>query len=212
MSQMSRKNMRERYPTLSDANLLKAVFYNDEIAWRELIRRFRGLIYRCITKVLCKYESVLSNEEVNEIFSEVCLNLLRDDMKKLRAYDSRRGSKLGSWIGLISINTAYDHLRVTARQPLLDRLENSFEREDYHAGPLEMLLEKERWLRLSSLTSDFSPKDQTFVELYFSRGMAPTEVARLMKISIKTVYSKKNKIQNRLVALAHALPPEAMAA
>jgi RNA polymerase sigma-70 factor (ECF subfamily) len=203
---------RDSFSALSDMSLLDAVLAHDEIAWRELIRRFRGLIYRCVMKVLCKYESVLSNEDVNEIFSEVCFNLLRDDMKKLRAYDPTRGSKLGSWIGLISINTSYDHLRVTARQPILDRLDGCFESEDARPGPLDQLLERERWYRLNDLASDFSPKDQRFMELYFARGMAPTEVARLMKISVKTVYSKKNKIRNRLVALAHAAQPQAMAA
>jgi RNA polymerase sigma-70 factor (ECF subfamily) len=206
----------DSYAMISDGQLLCAVLRQDEIAWRELIRRFRGLIYRCISKVLCKYESVLSNEDVNEIFSEVCFNLLRDDMKKLRAYDPNRGSKLGSWIGLISINTAYDHLRVTARQPVLDRIEGTVDREDATPSALDQLLDKERWSRLTGLASEFSAKDQRFMELYFGRGMAASEVAQAMNISVKTVYSKKNKIRNRLLALAHAsyttAHPEALAA
>jgi RNA polymerase sigma-70 factor (ECF subfamily) len=200
------------YQDLPDLQLLDAVLGQDELAWKELIRRFRGLIFRCITKVLCKYESVLSNEDVNEIFSEVCFNLVRNDMKKLRAYDPKRGCKLGSWIGLISINTSYDHLRVTARQPMLDRIEGIIEREDQTPDPLDNLLEKERWIRLNDLASDFSDKDQRFLELYYGRGMKPSEVARIMKISVKTVYSKKNKIRNKLVAMALESRPEAMAA
>lgn len=198
--------------TLPDLALLECVLRHDEEAWQELIRRFRGLIFRCIGKVLCRYEAVLSSEDINEIFSEVCLNLLRDDMKKLRRYDPDRGSKLGSWIGLISINTAYDHLRITARQPLLDQVDGSLEREDSRPGPLEQLLDKERWERLSNLAHDFSPRDRRFMELYFQRGMEPAEVARLMNISVKTVYSKKNKIRNRLAAMAQATRREALAA
>lgn len=200
------------HTTLSDLELLEQVLAQDEHAWRELIRRFRGLIFRCITKVLCKYESVLSNEDVNEIFSEVCLNLLRNDMRKLRAYDPDRGSKLGSWIGLITINTSYDHLRVTARQPVLDRIDGFVEREDSCPSPLDQLLEQERYRRLNHLAMDFSPRDQRFLELYYGHGLQPAEVARAMNISVKTVYSKKNKIRNRLVALAEAAQPEAMVA
>ena len=197
---------------LTDMALLEVVLAQQEHAWRELIRRFRGLIFRCIGKVLCRYETVLSNEDINEIFSEVCFNLVRNDMKKLRAYDPARGCKLGSWIGLISINTAYDHLRVTARQPLLDRIEGVIERVDQHPDPLDRLLEKERLSHLNSLATDFSDKDQRFLELYYGRGMKPSEVARVMNISVKTVYSKKNKIRNKLVALALGAPAEAMAA
>jgi RNA polymerase sigma-70 factor, ECF subfamily len=199
---------------LPDLSLLGEVLEGDEHAWRELLRRFRGLIFRCVGRVLCKYESVVSSEDINEVFSEVCLNLLRNDMKKLRAYDPERGSKLGSWIGLIAINTTYDHLRVTARQPLLDQIDGVVDDEDGRPSPLDLLLEKERWTRLTCLAMDFSQKDQRFMELYYGRGLAPHEVAREMRISIKTVYSKKNKIRNRLEALARATArqPELLAA
>lgn len=210
---MKRSALRTRadsfYQGLSDLALLEHVLAHQERAWRELLRRFRGLIYRCITKALHKYESLLSNEDMDEIFSEVCFNLLRNDMKKLRAYDPDRGSKLGSWIGLISINTAYDHLRVTARQPVLDRVEGAPERPDGAPGPLERLLQKERWSCLNHLAADFSARDQKFLELYYGRGMDPGEVARLMNISVKTVYSKKNKIRKRLLAMAGTVRPAA---
>jgi DNA-directed RNA polymerase specialized sigma24 family protein len=99
------------YTHLSDMAVLEAVFGKDERAWRELLRRFRPLVYRCINKVACRYDALLTSEDVNEIFGEVCFNLLRDDMRKLRAWDPTRGSKLGSWLGLIAMNTAYDFLR-----------------------------------------------------------------------------------------------------
>ena len=53
-------------------------------------------MFRCITKVAGKYDAVLSNEDVNEIFGDMCFNLLRDDMRKLRAYDpdARRQARL----------------------------------------------------------------------------------------------------------------------
>ena len=197
---------------VADDVLLRAVLRRDERAWCELLRRFRGLIYRCITKVLCRYESVLCNETVNEVFSDVCLNLLRNDLKKLRAYDPARGSKLGTWIGLLTIHTAYDHLRVTARQPVLDRIDGVLDREDCVPGPLDQLLDKERWDHVNDLAADFSSRDQRFIELYFGRGLTPSEVAQVMNISVKTVYSKKHKIQNRLVALAQSAQPAAMAA
>ncbi len=200
------KNEALPYPDLDDRELLKVVLRREEEAWCELLRRFRGLIYRCITKVLCRYESVLCNETVNEVFSDVCLNLLRNDMKKLRAYDPKRGSKLGTWIGLITIHTAYDHLRVTARQPVLDRIDGVLEREDCLPGPLDLLLSKERKSHVNYLAAEFSPRDRRFMELYFGKGMSPAEVAQVMKISVKTVYSKKHKIQNRLVAMAQSEP------
>src|SRR5689334_4465194 len=188
--------------SLSDGDLLEAVLTKDQAAWRELIRRFRSLIFRCITKVAGKYDAVLSNEDVNEIFGDVCINLLRDDMRKLRVYDPARGSKLGSWLGLLAINTAYDYLRATSRRPMLDKLDGAVERPASEPSALDTLLDKERWDYLNTLMSDFSDRDRRFVELYYGQGLLPEEVAAAMQISVKTVYSKKNKLRTRLQALA----------
>jgi len=55
------------------------------------------------------------------------------------------------------------------------------------------------------MLEDFTPRDRAFAALYFGEGMEPDEIARRMKISVKTVYSKKHKIQARLeAAVRHA--------
>ena len=207
-----RQDIQETLEQAADMDLLQIVLTGNEQAWGEMLRRFRGLIFSCITKVLCRYESVISSEAVNEVFSDVCLNLLRNDMKKLRAYDPNKGSKLGSWIGLITVHSTYDHLRVTARQPMLDRLDGVLDREDHRQGPLDDLLDKERWGIVGQLAQGFSRTDRRFLDLYYGRGMTPAEVAHHMNISVKTVYSKKHKIRNRLVEMARTQREEAMAA
>ncbi len=190
------------YRELADGPLLEAVLGKDEDAWCELIRRYRALVFRCITKVAAKYDAVLSNEDANEIFGDMCFNLLRDDMRKLRAYDPARGAKLGSWLGLLAINTAYDYLRQTSRRPLLDRLDGTLDRAGEGPSALDAILERERWEYLNALLADFSARDRRFVELYYVGGLMPDEVARAMGISVKTVYSKKNKLRTKLLALA----------
>ena len=189
---------------LDDMALLQAVLTmkTDQRPWREMLRRFRALIFRCITKVAAKYDAVLSNEDANEIFGDVCVNLLRDDMRKLRAYDPNRGSKLGSWLGMLAINTAYDYLRATTRRPILDKLDNAPERAGNEPDALEELIVKERWTTLNALMEDFSERDRRFVQLYYGQGMLPEEVAVAMQISVKTVYSKKNKVRSKLEQLA----------
>ena len=190
------------YRLLSDGRLLGHVLDKDQVAWNELIRRFRSLVFRCINKVAGRYDAVLSNEDINEIFGDMCINLLRDDMRKLRAYDPSRGAKLGSWLGLLAINTAYDYLRQTTRRPLLDRLDGAPERAVEGPSALDEILEKERWDYLKTLLADFSERDRRFVELYYGAGLLPEQVAAAMGISVKTVYSKKNKLQTKLLALA----------
>ncbi len=184
----------------SDRELLKFVLRSDSRGWAELIRRFRPLIYRCITKVTLKYAPTLSSADLDEIYADVMMQLVREDMHKLRIYNPARGTKLGSWIGMISVNAAYDFLRSAGRRPLLDKVDGNLDpHEECDRTPLDQLIEKERWDHLNELLSDFTDKDRHFVELYYQKGMEADEIAAEMQISLKTVYSKKHKIRAHLV-------------
>ena len=184
----------------TDRELLRCVLRNDARGWAELIRRYRPLIYRCITKVTLKYAPSLSSADLDEIYADVMMQLVRDDMHKLRIYNPARGTKLGSWIGMISVNAAYDFLRSAGRRPLLDKVDGNLDpHEECDRSPLDQLIEKERWDHLNSLLSDFTARDRTFVELYYQKGLEADEIAAEMQISLKTVYSKKHKIRAHLV-------------
>jgi RNA polymerase sigma-70 factor, ECF subfamily len=183
----------------TDRELLARVLRNEERGWNELVRRYRSLIFRCITKVTTKYSPMLSGADLDEVYAEVLVSLLRDDMRKLRMYNPQRGTKLGSWIGMISINAAYDFLRSAGRRPLLDKIDGALDpHEEADRTPLDLLIEKERWASLNDLLGDFTDKDRMFVDLYYARGMDAEDVAEEMQISLKTVYSKKHKIRAHL--------------
>ena len=190
----------------TDRELLKCVLRSDARGWAELVRRYRPLIYRCITKVTLKYAPSLSSADLDEIYADVMMQLVRDDMHKLRIYNPARGTKLGSWIGMISVNAAYDFLRGVGRRPLLDKIDGTVDpHEECDRTPLDQLIEKERWEHLNGLLAEFTDKDRTFVELYYQRGLEAEEIASEMQISLKTVYSKKHKIRAHLVRALQSL-------
>jgi RNA polymerase sigma-70 factor (ECF subfamily) len=184
----------------TDRELLKFVLRSDARGWVELVHRYRSLIYRCITKVTLKYAPRLASADLDEIYADVLMQLVREDMHKLRIYNPARGTKLGSWIGMISVNAAYDFLRGAGRRPLLDKVDGALDpHEECDRTPLDHLMEKERWSHLNEMLADFTDKDRTFVELYYQRGLEAEEIAAEMQISLKTVYSKKHKIRAHLV-------------
>ena len=182
----------------TDQELLGRMLMREGKAWREFHRRFDRLIYRCIHKVTCRFRSVVSEEDVREIYAQFLVNITNRDMHKLRAFQPERGNKLGSWIGLLATNTAWDYLRSVARRPQCTEMHEAEDLRSHSADPYDELVQKQRWALVSKALESFSAKDQRFMQLYFVQGLEPEEVAKQMNVSVKTVYSKKHKIRCRL--------------
>jgi RNA polymerase sigma-70 factor, ECF subfamily len=182
----------------SDDDLIAGMLANDPAAWREFQARFDRLIMRCITKVTRRFASMLSQDDVREIYATLYVSLLANDKHKLRTFDPERGNRFSSWIGLLAINAAYDYLRSLKREPAKECITEAMELVCDLPDPFELTSEHERASIAQKTLEDFSEKDRAFAALYFGEGMDPQDIAARMNISVKTVYSKKHKIQSRL--------------
>jgi len=185
----------------SDEALVGAMIVNEPTAWVEFQRRYERLIFRCITKVTRRFASVVTQEDLREIYSTLLLSLLTNDKHKLRTFDPERGNRFSTWMGLLAINCAYDHLRSVKREPCKGTLAEAEDLVCRQPDAFEQVAEQERATIAARALEGFSAKDKTFALLYFGEGMDPTEIARTLKISVKTVYSKKHKIQSRLESM-----------
>jgi RNA polymerase sigma-70 factor (ECF subfamily) len=193
-----------------DLALLSGLLKDDPACWEEFFVRYDRLIYRCITRVTGRFAGLVTAEDVREIYANVVVNLLHHNKRKLRTFDPGRGSKLGSWIGLIAINTAYDYLRALARQPSPDTLCEAHDRPSSVEGPYEQAVAHERLDHLAQTLGTFSERDRLFLSLYYLEEREPEEVAALMGISVKTVYTKKHKLRSRLCQRLAASRSEAV--
>jgi RNA polymerase sigma-70 factor (ECF subfamily) len=196
----------------ADAILIAGLIENDPRAWRTFQRRFDRLIHRCITKVTRRFASLVTQDDVRDIYASLYLSLVTSDRHKLRTFDRTRGNRFSSWIGLLAINCAYDYLRALKREPNRGTLAEADDLVCNLPDPFEQALESERARAAQKMLGHFSEKDRHFAALYFGEGMEPTEIASRMKISVKTVYSKKHKIQSRLESLQAGATAEERAA
>ncbi|HEY3496850.1 MAG TPA: sigma-70 family RNA polymerase sigma factor [Polyangiaceae bacterium] len=187
--------------TCSDMELVKGLVDNDPDAWRALSLRYGRLIQSCIGRVTARFSSVVRPDDAAEIYSMLCVQLLANNRMKLRSFAPERGCKLGTWLGLLATHTAYDFLRSIRKIPRTAQLAEAEELASETPDPAEVTLGHERMQHMGSLLAGFTQKDREFVNLYFGEGLDPCEVARRMGISVKTVYSKKHKIQRRLESL-----------
>jgi RNA polymerase sigma-70 factor (ECF subfamily) len=151
--------------------------------------------------VLSRFTSVTTTDDANEVYATLCVQLLANDKKKLRSFDAERGSKFGSWLGMLAVHAAYDHLRCVKRTPAYTPLADAEVLSSDQPSPFEVSVVRERAERVWNVMGKLSAKDQAFIRLYFGEGMAPEKIASELGISVKTVYSKKHKIGAKLEAL-----------
>jgi RNA polymerase sigma-70 factor (ECF subfamily) len=184
-----------------DAALVRALIADDPRAWREFNTRFSRLVLSTISRVTARFSAVVSQEDMREIYATFCVQLLANDKVKLRSFDPQRGNKLSTWLGLLASHSAYDFLRGARREPRKAALSEAEELCSSLPDPCESALMRERASLVSRLLESFTDKDRAFIQLYFGEGLAPELVAERLNISVKTVYSKRHKIQARLQSL-----------
>jgi RNA polymerase sigma-70 factor (ECF subfamily) len=195
--------LRNAYDALPEAELRDAVLAGEPAAWPTFFARYERLILSCIRRALHRYHAHYNDEDVEDLVSQTALNLVKDDYKKLRAFDATRGYKLSSWVGLIATNTALDALRRrtpgdVAQAASLDDEAQAIDPPSESEGAEAALERAERRAELGRAVAELTPSDRLFVEYYFASELPPEEIARLMNISLNTVYSRKNKIREKL--------------
>lgn len=185
------------YATCSDLSLRDAMLTRDRHAWSEFQRRYDRLVRSCIEKVLRRTRGRPSEDELADVRAQFLVDLTSRDMHRLRSYAPERGTKLGTFIGMIATNSAWDHVRATGRRPSL-RDVSEVEVIADGPDPSDLVMHRERVRRIGRAIDELSSRDRDFVRLYFVDGLEPEQVARAMDISVKTVYSKTHKIRARL--------------
>ena len=195
--------LRNAYDALSDDELVQAVLAREPAAWPTFFAKYERLVISCIRKVMRRYGAAFNEEDLEDLVSATALNIVKDDYKKLRAFDATRGYKLSSWIGLIATNTAHDALRRRAPTEVwaavaLDDTGAGAARESKTALASEALEAEDEARELRAAIAQLSPSDRLFMDYYYVQELEPEVIARLMSISVNTVYSRKNKIREKL--------------
>jgi RNA polymerase sigma-70 factor (ECF subfamily) len=184
----------------SDVRLRDALVDGDARAWAAFYESHGRLIRASIARIVRRFGISRDSEDVRDIEGTFAVELLQNDRAKLRAFSPDRGVRFSTWIAMLASHAAYDHLRRRRRDPATETLDAVCVASEY-PDPHTACEIGERARLVERLVSEFTTRDRTFLELYFTSGLEPSEVAEQMGISIKTVYSKKHKIQGRLESL-----------
>lgn len=189
--------MNERTCVADDAELVRDMLLHDEAAWRAFMRRYDPLIYATIDRIMRGFAR-RTDVERDDVYASLMLGLLARDMHRLRTFDFTRGTKLSSWIVLLASNATWDRLRAARREPWRAPPDQAEAVAEDNAGPFDALSARRSWQATAELLSALPKRDRQFVELFFLQGHSPEHVASTMRISVRTVYTKKHKLKRRL--------------
>jgi RNA polymerase sigma-70 factor (ECF subfamily) len=184
----------------SEAALVRGMLEGSRQAWSTFHARYDRLIRHSIGRVTGRSGRQLGPDEIAEIHATFQVQLCTGDMGKLRSFDPERGKRLSSWIAMLAMHCAQDHLRALRREPRRASLDECEEMGTLAPLPDEALDIKERVRIVDEILQDLSERDQELVTLLFVEGLDVEAIAGRMGISVKTVYSKKHKIQARIEA------------
>jgi len=184
--------------------MVQALIDGDERAWRDFLVKYGPGVRRCITSVTSRFRGSVSPADEEEIFSSFCLRLLSNDKSRLHAFDPRRGAALGTWLGMMAIQTTYDFLRRRRREAGRDQRAVLDVLCAPGPDPLELYQEQERAGALRRLLGQVSEQDRKLFEALCSDSFEPDVLARELGVKLSTIYTKKHKLIGRLARLAEA--------
>src|SRR5687768_8189018 len=87
---------------VDEARLLAALLADDAGAWRTFHDRYAALMMRAIARVKSRFPNLIGTDDVAEIFSDLCVQLLSNDKRRLRHFDPTRGTCLGAWLSVLA--------------------------------------------------------------------------------------------------------------
>ncbi len=187
-----------------DIQLVERCISRDNKAWDAFVEKFQGLISHSIVQTLRRYSFSLENQIVEDLFHSVFLSLIENDAKKLRQF--RWKCRLSSWLHVIAVRATIDYLRKQSMKislngeaedkiPLRDRLSNG------NPLPDEVLEQKEEKVIFEKIKEYLTPREQLFLELYYSRELPPSQISIILNTTENNVYQLKSLVRKKMKSI-----------
>lgn len=139
---------------------------------------------------------------MEDLVSEVWLELCRNDLKRLRYYDPQRG-ELGYFIRMQAAQIAWTLIVAQLRRPELAAPPGSEPADDRSE---RLLLDRDLLERLAQRAkARLGASDWTLFVATYVEGLSSEQAAQQMQKKVKTVYQQKHRLRAKLDAIAREL-------
>ena len=178
-----------------DKQLLERCLHGDAAAWERFVQRFSPLVYYAIQKVLHGTET--ESDEIADLHNDIFLSLMENRGRKLRQYEGKNGCSVSTWIRVIAIRTAIDHLKKKKRTAPLPDDEAGSALSSTLQSPEHLVADEEKRI-LKQLIDELPANDQLFLRLLYYEEVPPAAIAKLFRTTPNAVYSRGNYLREKL--------------
>lgn len=175
---------------VADIKMLKRVGHRDVAAFQELFRKFSGLLYSTIYRVLNDHQ------DTEDIMQEVLMQI----WQKAHLYEEAKGKPL-TWIMTMARNRAIDRVRSKQRR---SRLSHDFEHEtkplqpEFDDDTSDVVISGERDRTLQNAVMELSPEQREAIQLAYFNGLTQSEIAERLHEPLGTVKARIRRGVQRL--------------
>ncbi len=185
------------------ADLIGPALAGDQRAFERLFSGLEPVIRASVRRKLRDWHpaKTLGPYDNDDLAQEIWLILLKDDGKRLRAYDPNRGASLKSYVGIVAKTETGQLLR---RQQAHKRGGGVQHHDLDEARGLTGGTDPEAWMigrdlaeRVrQQLLASLAPKGQLVYAHVYEDALSPAEAARLMNVTTQVVYNWQHKIRS----------------
>jgi len=190
----------------TDEDLINGCLANSRRAWNTFVQKHSRYVYFMITKTCARYNAHIDGETTADLYADIFSGFINNDYKRLREFEGRNQCSLRSWVRMLTVRKTIDFLRKkrskTVSMEVL-RSTSGFEPISNEADSLSQLLDHERRQRSPSmdlLIQELSSQDRLLLDLILVQGLKAAEVSKALNISIGAVYTRKNRLIERMRA------------
>ncbi|MEM6910822.1 MAG: sigma-70 family RNA polymerase sigma factor [Verrucomicrobiota bacterium] len=180
---------------LEEARLLEAIATHDHEAFEQLHKRFSGVLYSTIYKVLNDDND--TKDVLQEVFAQI--------WKKADTYERKKGKPL-TWAATMARNRAIDRLRSHQRRSRLNRDfrdESETKEKISSRDASDEVFDSEKKQIVRSAVMDLSAEQREAIELAFFGGLTQNEVAERLGKPVGTI---KARIRRGVMSLRSTVP------
>ena len=174
----------------ADIEMLQAVGRRDVAAFQAFYRKFNGLLYATIFRVLNDHQ------DTEDIMQEVLVQV----WQKAHFYEPTKGKPL-TWVTTMARNRAIDRIRAKQRR---SRLNDDFEQEtrplqpEFDEDTSDVVTSNENAQVVQNAVMELSPDQREAIQLAYFGGLTQSEIADKLKQPLGTVKARIRRGVQRL--------------